>query len=100
MNPKTAQTIAAVCMLTFMLISGFYVANVPVWIAWMKYLSFLWYGMNLLTKIQYGGVTYYDCNGNNPSDPQNTAGCTPLTGAQLTSDIQIARSVDEWPWCV
>lgn len=43
MNPKTAQTIAAVLMLVFMLISGYYVRNIPVWISWLKYLSFLWY---------------------------------------------------------
>ena len=43
MNPKTAQTIAAVLMLVFMLISGYYVRNIPSWIGWLKYLSFLWY---------------------------------------------------------
>ena len=36
MVPKTAQTITAVVMLTMMLVGGFYVTNIPVWIAWLK----------------------------------------------------------------
>ena len=32
MVPKTAQTVAAVVMLCFMLVGGFYVSNIPVWI--------------------------------------------------------------------
>lgn len=58
------------------------------------------YGINLLTKVQYGGVTYYNCGGSNPSDPANTPGCVPLTSEQLTADLRLARDVDEWPWCV
>jgi hypothetical protein len=26
-----------------MLVAGFYVANIPVWIAWLKYLSFIYW---------------------------------------------------------
>ena len=58
------------------------------------------YGINLLTKVQYSGVTYYNCEGRNPSDPANTPGCIPLTSEQLTADLRLARDVDEWPWCV
>jgi len=36
MNPKTAQTVASIMMLTFMLVGGFYVRDVPIWIQWTK----------------------------------------------------------------
>ncbi|KAG2424300.1 hypothetical protein HYH02_015190 [Chlamydomonas schloesseri] len=46
-------------MLTFLLVGGFYVKQVPVWIGWIKYVSFVYWGYNLLLKIQFGGATYY-----------------------------------------
>ena len=51
MVPKTAQTVAAVVMLCFMLVGGFYVSNIPVWIAWIKWLAFLTFTFALLTKV-------------------------------------------------
>ena len=54
MNAKTAQTIAAVIMLTFMLVGGFYVTNIPVWISWIKWLSYLTFAFNLLLKVRGG----------------------------------------------
>ena len=36
MDPKTAQTVTTVVMLTFLLVGGFYVRDVPAWIAWVK----------------------------------------------------------------
>ena len=32
MNPKTAQTVASIIMLGFMLVGGYYVRNIPAWI--------------------------------------------------------------------
>ncbi|EFJ49175.1 hypothetical protein VOLCADRAFT_104378 [Volvox carteri f. nagariensis] len=60
MDPKSAQTITTVVMLTFLLVGGFYVKKVPVWIGWIKYLSFLYWGFNLLLKIQFRHVDYFD----------------------------------------
>ncbi|KAK9839571.1 hypothetical protein WJX84_010569, partial [Apatococcus fuscideae] len=39
MNPKTAQTIAAILMLAFVLTGGYFVRGIPDWISWIKYLS-------------------------------------------------------------
>lgn len=52
-NPQNGQTIATILMLTFMLVGGYYVADIPVWIAWLKYASFIYWGWNLQLKIQY-----------------------------------------------
>eukprot|EP00891_Asterochloris_glomerata_P001808 jgi/Astpho2/1808/e_gw1.00037.4.1_t len=45
MDPKTAQTIAAIIMLTMVLTAGYFVRSIPVWISWIKYLSFVFYGL-------------------------------------------------------
>lgn len=39
-----------------MLTGGFYVAGIPNWIEWVKYLGFIYYGWNLLLYIEYNGV--------------------------------------------
>merc|ERR1712137_725863 len=40
---KVAQTAATIILLTVMLAGGYFVAYVPAWIAWVKYLSFIYY---------------------------------------------------------
>lgn len=40
MVPKTAQTIASVVMLTFVLTAGYFVTTIPVWISWLKCKAF------------------------------------------------------------
>jgi len=54
MDPKQAQTVTTVVMLTFLLVGGFYVKDVPVWIGWIKYFSFIYWGGS--------------CNGGDPLD--------------------------------
>lgn len=82
MVPKTAQTIASVVMLTFVLTGGYFVTTIPVWIDWIKYLSFIYYGFGLLLHIEYTGRTIYSCTEPstctqiNPSNPQNDPRCT------------------------
>jgi ABC-2 type transporter len=38
MDMRAANTLLTVIILTFMLIGGFYIHTVPVWIAWFKYI--------------------------------------------------------------
>lgn len=40
-------------ILTFLLMGGYYVRNIPVWISWIRYISFLYWGYNLLIKSQF-----------------------------------------------
>lgn len=63
MNPKTAQAVAAVIMLTFVLTGGYFVLNIPVWIDWVKYLSFIYYSLGLILYLQFdaGNTPLYAC---------------------------------------
>jgi hypothetical protein len=47
------QTVTTVVILTFLLVGGYYVRNIPVWISWIRYLSFLYWGYNLMIKSQF-----------------------------------------------
>ena len=51
--PAHPQTVTTVVILTFLLVGGYYVRNIPVWIRWIKYVSFLYWGFNLLIKTQF-----------------------------------------------
>lgn len=75
MNPKTAQAVAAVIMLAFILTAGYFVLNIPVWIAWVKYISFIYYSLGLVLYIQFdaGNAKLYACY-----DTINTAQCMPV----------------------
>jgi ABC-type multidrug transport system ATPase subunit/ABC-type multidrug transport system permease subunit len=53
-TPKTAQTTTTIVVLLMMLSGGFYVTQIPVWIAWFKYCSFVYYGYNMFNIIQFG----------------------------------------------
>ena len=46
--PKTAQTITTVVALSMVLVAGFFVTGVAVWIGWLRWISFIFYGYNLL----------------------------------------------------
>ena len=113
MVPKTAQTITSVIMLTMMLVGGFYVTNIPAWIAWLKYLSFVYYGYNLLLKIEYSGVTLYSCRGAPSSDggvaaggaagvvvpnPQTDENCTPVPPGGLQAILHLQETTETWAW--
>ena len=43
-NPKMGQTITTIIALTMVLVAGFFVQDIHVWISWLKYLSFVYYG--------------------------------------------------------
>jgi len=60
---KTAQTLATIIVLTFMLVGGFYVVEVPGWIRWLRYLSWIYYGYNIVMHIQFSGRAYTECAG-------------------------------------
>ncbi|OVA16224.1 ABC transporter-like [Macleaya cordata] len=57
MDVKKATTLASVAVMTFMLAGGFFVKNVPVFISWIRYVSFNYHTYRLLLKVQYDHIT-------------------------------------------
>ncbi|KAL1813373.1 hypothetical protein ACET3Z_023438 [Daucus carota] len=57
MDLKKATTLGSVTVMTFMLAGGYFVKDVPVFIAWLRYLSFNYHTYRLLLKVQYEDVT-------------------------------------------
>ncbi|GAB2272602.1 ABC transporter G member 22 [Dionaea muscipula] len=53
MDVKKATTIASVSIMAFMLAGGYFINKVPVFITWLRYLSFNYHTYRLLLKVQY-----------------------------------------------
>ncbi|MEW5311333.1 MAG: hypothetical protein WDW38_003059 [Sanguina aurantia] len=99
MDPKLAQTVTTVVMLTFLLIGGFYVRSIPVWIGWIKYLSFIYWGSNLLLKTQFGHNQYFDCTAPGSisgSASQDSGPCVPISNLQESLRLPIDPDSSVW----
>ncbi|XP_043701443.1 ABC transporter G family member 22-like [Telopea speciosissima] len=57
MDVKKATTLASVTVMTFMLAGGFFVKRVPVFVTWIRYISFNYHTYRLLLKVQYNNKT-------------------------------------------
>ncbi|CAK9152980.1 unnamed protein product [Ilex paraguariensis] len=57
MDLKRATTLASVTVMTFMLAGGYFVKEVPVFISWLRYLSFNYHTYKLLLKVQYEHIS-------------------------------------------
>ncbi|KAE8125236.1 hypothetical protein FH972_020069 [Carpinus fangiana] len=57
MDLKRATTLASVTVMTFMLAGGFFVKKVPIFVSWIRYLSFNYHTYKLLLKVQYEHIT-------------------------------------------
>ncbi|XP_043815947.1 ABC transporter G family member 22 isoform X2 [Manihot esculenta] len=53
MDLKKATTLASVTVMTFMLAGGYFVKKVPIFVAWIRYMSFNYHTYKLLLKVQY-----------------------------------------------
>lgn len=62
MDQRSATTLGAVIMLAFLLAGGFYVSNVPGFIAWIKYISISHYTYKLFLGSQYSTNETYKCS--------------------------------------
>ncbi|XWS43310.1 hypothetical protein CRYUN_Cryun16bG0092000 [Craigia yunnanensis] len=56
MDIKRATTLASVTVMTFMLAGGYFVKKVPVFISWIRYMSFNYHTYKLLLKVQYQDI--------------------------------------------
>ncbi|KAK9815539.1 hypothetical protein WJX72_005401 [[Myrmecia] bisecta] len=84
--------------LSMMLVGGFYVNDIPAWIGWLKYLSFIYFGYVATLKIEFGGRTFYDCGGLNLSNPESRPSqCHPV---DLQAALKLPANPNTWHWDV
>ncbi|KAJ6864643.1 hypothetical protein NC651_035256 [Populus alba x Populus x berolinensis] len=57
MDLKRATTLASVTVMTFMQAGGYFVKKVPVFVSWIRYMSFNYHTYKLLLKVQYEHMT-------------------------------------------
>ena len=91
MEPRKAQTVSTIIILTFLLVGGFYVKNVPVWIGWIKYFSFIYWGNNLITKIQFSDARIEACDG------RTSCSVIPQDELQDRLNILADPNARQWP---
>ncbi|WOL18293.1 hypothetical protein Cni_G27087 [Canna indica] len=64
MDVKQATTLASVTTLVFLMAGGYYVQQIPPFIAWLKYLSYSFYCYKLLLGVQFSEHDTYECGAN------------------------------------
>jgi len=72
LNLKRAQSCATVLMLTIMLTGGFFVRNIPVWISWVQYLSYIMYAYEALVNIHLKGRIPDFCSGDSAQECESS----------------------------
>lgn len=80
--------------------AGFLVVDLPVWIGWLRYVSFVFYGLGITMHVEFQGRTIYTCVEpgsqtcvpTNPSDPSSNPTCTPVS--DLQSSLQLLQSTE------
>lgn len=94
MDVQSAQTITSILVLAFMLVGGFFVRDVPEFVGWIKYGSFVWWGFSLLLKIEFNGREIVDCGG--LSDETEVSECEPVS--DLADTLNLPSDVNSSTW--
>ncbi|XP_042496053.1 ABC transporter G family member 26 [Macadamia integrifolia] len=84
---KRSGMIASLVLMLFLLTGGYYVQHIPVFIKWLKYLSFMYYGFRLLLKVQYSGDQLYECG--------RQGGCRSLQSSPSFDTINLSGDLKE-----
>ncbi|KJE95369.1 ABC transporter [Capsaspora owczarzaki ATCC 30864] len=85
---QVATIFASLMMMFLILFSGFFVLNdlIPIWLRWIKYISFMYYSFGLLLQNEFSGGSYY-CE---PSEFAPNHTCPITTGAQALQNLGAA----------
>lgn len=77
-NVDISLAIAPVIIIPMMMFGGFYVnsGTIPVWLAWIKYVSWFFYGYNALMINQWSGIDNIECEGFQNADNSTMATLT------------------------
>ncbi|KAK4491795.1 hypothetical protein RD792_002571 [Penstemon davidsonii] len=87
MSIKRAGMIASLILMLFLLTGGYYVQHIPVFMQWLKYVSFMYYGFRLLVKVQYSGDQLYEC--------ESKGGCRRLQSSPSFDTVNLNGGLKE-----
>ncbi|XP_078439654.1 ABC-2 type transporter family protein [Wolffia australiana] len=87
LSVKRAGLMASLVLMLFILTGGFYVQNIPFFMRWLKYVSFMHYGFRLMLKAQYSGEELYECDG--------PGGCKKLQSSPSFNTLSLAGGMEE-----
>ncbi|PON86338.1 ABC transporter-like [Trema orientale] len=84
---KRAGMFASLVLMLFLLTGGYYVQHIPIFMQWLKYLSFMYYGFRLLLKVQYSGDQLYEC--------ESKGGCRTLQSSPSFDTVNLNGGLQE-----
>ncbi|CAA6661534.1 unnamed protein product [Spirodela intermedia] len=84
---KRAGLMASLVLMLFILTGGYYVQHIPIFMRWLKYVSFMHFGFRLMLKAQYSGDEPYECGG--------PGGCRRLQSSPSFDTVNLAGGVEE-----
>ncbi|KAI4307835.1 hypothetical protein L6164_030973 [Bauhinia variegata] len=87
MSIQRAGMAASLFLMFFLLSGGYYVQHIPKFMQWLKYLSFMYYGLRLLLKVQYSGDQLYECG--------SKGGCRPLQSSPSFDTVNLKGGLKE-----
>ncbi|KAI3881225.1 hypothetical protein MKX03_015930 [Papaver bracteatum] len=100
MNLRSATILAAVIVNAFFLVGGYYIRNVPSFIAWLKYISVTHHCYKLLLSSQYKSDEMYACGpnitcriGSNPTIEKIGLGGEAISYLSLTAMLVFFRLI-------
>ncbi|KAI3879553.1 hypothetical protein MKX03_005691 [Papaver bracteatum] len=100
MNLRSATITAGVIVNAFFLVGGYYVRNVPKFIAWLKYISVTYHSYKLLLSSQYKSDEMYACGPNitckiesNPTIEKIGLGGEAISYLSLTAMLVVFRMI-------
>lgn len=98
MDYQRSLVAAAVVMLTFMLLGGFYIERLPPWLVWAQYLSFISYTFRAMLEYGYldldlrcdsSGISEYDACNFNSNNTNLFFNDTFVSGAEVYETIAL-----------
>ena len=90
-NPRQALVAASVILLTLMLLGGFFIRNIPSWVAWLRYLSNFKYANDASLGLVFNTNTPCDGSGLLPACQGQSTGFS--TGAETLDYLDVQGSV-------
>lgn len=90
-NPRQALVAASVILLTLMLLGGFFIRNIPSWVAWLRYLSNFKYANDASLGLVFDTNTPCDGSGLLPACQGQSTGFS--TGAETLDYLDVQGSI-------